>query len=77
MWMKVEWGMATKFWFVDGADLHILFPALVVSDDQGAEPFGYHPIYNVPAGPMQVVIYLAVAFVGQSSEMVGGVLPPG
>jgi hypothetical protein len=54
-----------------------LFPALVVSDDQGTKPFGHHPFHDVPAGPMQVVIYLAVAFVGQSSEMVGGVLPPG
>jgi hypothetical protein len=70
-------GNGNEVLVVDPADLHILFPALVVSDDQGTQPFGHHPIHNVPAGRMQVVIHLAVAFVGQSSETMGGVLPPG
>src|SRR5271157_2142707 len=62
---------------VDPADLHLLFPARVVSDDQGPQPFGHHPLHDVPAGPMQVVVDLAVAFVGQSRETVGAVLSPG
>ena len=65
--MKVEWGMGNgdEVLVVDGADLHILFPALVVSDDQGTKPFIYHPIHNIATGPMQVVFDLAIALVGQ------------
>lgn len=62
---------------VDGANVHLLFPAPGVSDDQGADPFGHHPVHNVAAGPMQVMVDLAVALVGQSSETVGFVLPFG
>ena len=70
-------GNGDEVLIVDGTDLHILFPALVVSDDQGTKPFIYHPIHNIATGPMQVVLDLAVAFVCQSSEMMGCVLSPG
>jgi len=62
---------------VDGADPHILFPALVVSDDQSTKPFGHHPVHDIPAGPMQIMLDLAVALVGQSREMMRRVLSPG
>jgi len=55
---------------VDGADVHLLFPTDIMSDDQGAEPFAHHPADNIPAGPMQIVLDLAVALVGQGSETV-------
>jgi len=53
---------------VRSADLHILFPADIVSDDQSADPFAHHPIHDIAAGPMQVVFDLAVALVGQGAE---------
>lgn len=62
---------------VDPANVHGLFPALGVSDDQDAEPFAHHPVHDGPAGPMQIVIDLAVAFVCQGGETMRGVLPFG
>ena len=62
---------------VDSANVHYLFPAFVVTYDDDSEPFGYHPVHNKPTGPMQIMVDLAVAFVGQGSEMVGGVLSRG
>ena len=54
----------------DAANLHFLFPADIVSDDDDAEPFGYHPVHNIATGLMQIVLDLAVALVGQGSETV-------
>src|SRR5271157_727421 len=48
---------------VDLAYLHLLLPARIVPDDQGAEPFAHHPVHDVVAGPMQEVIDLAIALV--------------
>src|SRR5271157_1266150 len=62
---------------VDGTNVHFLFPALIMSDDQGAEAFRYHPVHDVAAGPMQEMMNLAIALVGQSVEMVGRELPVG
>ena len=63
-------GNGNEVLIVDGADLHILFPALVVSDDQDTKPFIYHPIHDVAAGPMQIMLDLAVALVGQIGQAV-------
>ena len=63
-------GNGNEVLVVDPADLHILFPALVVSDDQGTQPFGHHPIHNVPAGPMQIMVDFAIALVGQTGKAV-------
>ena len=54
-----------------------MFPALGVSDDQDAEPFGDHLVHNVTAGPMEIVIDLVIAFVSQSSETIRCVLSLG
>ena len=55
---------------VDGANVHRLFPTDIVSDSQGAEPFAHHPVHNVPAGPMQIMVDFAIALVGQTGKAV-------
>ena len=63
-------GNGDEVLIVDAANVHFLFPADIVSDDQGAKPLAYHPVHNIPTGPMQIVLDLAVALVGQGSETV-------
>ena len=55
---------------VDGANVHLLFPARIVPNDQDTKPFIYHPIHDVAAGPMQIMLDLAVALVGQIGQVV-------
>jgi len=68
-------GYGDEVLVIDSADLHVLFPALMVSDDQGGDLLGHHPIRDVPAGPLQIMIDLALAPVGQSRDAAGCVLP--
>ncbi len=62
---------------VDLPEVDTLLPAHVLANHQHAHAFAPHPVDDVATGPMQVVLDLAVALVGQRLQWVGGVLPRG
>lgn len=59
------------------AQLDLLFPVLVFTDDQGANAFSHQQVDDPFAGHVQVVLDLPVALVGQVNDPLGQITTGG